>query len=223
MKLSLKGQLEIAEHEGIVPAPYLDSVGVWTFGIGHTAAAGGPDPAKMPRAMPTKGPALDKAVVRAVELFAEDVVKYEARVNAAIKVPLKQHEFDALVSFDFNTGGIHRAKLTRAINAGDPNAARHFMGWLRPPEIRKRRTAEMRLFQTGNYDANGDSIPIWKTNGKGKLRGVIDTMSGARLADLLRKADAPFVAVDTPQPGTSAGGFWAALGALLITLFRRNR
>tara|TARA_R110002153_G_scaffold90185_1_gene220460 strand:+ start:590 stop:1249 length:660 start_codon:yes stop_codon:yes gene_type:complete len=175
MKVSTRGILEIAEHEGIVPAPYYDSVGVLTYGIGHTKNAGGPDPAKMSLAMPAD---IDKEIDKALKLFAQDVVKYEKRVNVAIYVPLAQHEFDALVSFDLNTGGIHRAKLTKAINAHDPDAKRHFMGWLRPPELRKRRTAEMDLFHTGDYDANGDRIPVWKTNGKGKLIGQLRTMSG---------------------------------------------
>lgn len=190
MKLSDRGLLEIAEHEGIVPAPYKDSVGVWTFGIGHTAAAGGLDPRQMERAMPS-GASLQSAIDRAIAIFKEDVEKYAARVNDAIKVPLKQHEFDALVSFDFNTGGIHRAKLTEAINSGSPDAARHFMGWLRPPEIRKRRTSEMRLFETGNYDANGDDIPIWRTDSQGRLRGVLRTMNGADLVERMGVKPAP--------------------------------
>jgi lysozyme len=200
MRVSDKGLLEIAEHEGIVPAPYRDSLGVWTFGVGHTAAAGGLDPQEMNGAMPT-GAALEKAIDRAIEIFREDVRKYEDRVNDAIKVPLQQHEFDALVSFDFNTGGIYRAKLTQAINAGDHNAARHFMGWLRPPEIRKRRTAEMRLFQYGDYDANGDQIPIWKTNGKGKLVGILYTISGA---ELLLRMKGP-VRPDVPRDRVPVG------------------
>jgi lysozyme len=181
MKVSDKGLLEIAEHEGVVPAPYLDSVGVLTYGIGHTKNAGGIDPASMSLAMPTD---IERAIDHALEVFRTDVASYEARVNAAIKVPLSQFEFDALVSFDFNTGGIHRAKLSKRINAGDPDAAGSFMGWLRPPEIRKRRTAEMDLFVTGDYDANGDKIPIWKTNGNGKLAGRMGTMSGA---DVLKR------------------------------------
>ena len=39
-----------AEHEGIVPAPYRDSTGLWTYGIGHTAAAGAPGPSTRPSA-----------------------------------------------------------------------------------------------------------------------------------------------------------------------------
>jgi lysozyme len=178
MKVSDKGLLEIAEHEGIVPAPYRDSVGVLTYGIGHTKNAGGIDPATIGLEMPAD---IEAAIDHALEVFRADVKSYEARVDVAIKIPLEQHEFDALVSFDFNTGGIHRAKLTKRINAGDPDAADSFMGWLRPPEIRKRRTAEMDLFATGDYDANGDKIPIWKTDGNGKLIGQLRTMSGSEV------------------------------------------
>jgi lysozyme len=197
MRVSDKGLVEIAEHEGIVPAPYRDSVGVWTYGVGHTAAAGGLDPREMNSAMPT-GAALDAAVDRALELFKVDLGKYEKRVNDAIKVPLLQHEFDALVSFDFNTGGIYRAKLTAAINAGDKSGA-GFMGWLSPPEIRKRRTAEMNLFKTGDYDANGNTVPIWKTNGAGKLIGLHGSMSGSELLLRLRGSVQPDMAVTVPD------------------------
>lgn len=188
MKTSLEGILEIAEHEGIVPAPYKDSAGVWTFGIGHTAAAGGLDPQEMNGAMPEGAYALDNAIQRAVELFQRDLKSYEARVNKAIKMPLTQYQFDALVSFDFNTGGIHRAKLTKQINAGNMSGD-GFMGWLRPVEIKKRRAAEQRLFRTGDYDHNGDLIPIWQTNSKGRLNGLLRTMRGSELIARMQKSD----------------------------------
>jgi lysozyme len=194
MKVSDKGLLEICEHEGIVPAPYYDSVRVLTYGIGHTANAGGIDPASMSLAMPAD---IEGAIDHALALFRTDVAKYETRVNSAIKVPLSQFEFDALVSFDLNTGGIYRAKLTKRINAADPDAYGSFMGWLRPPEIRKRRTAEMDLFTTGDYDANGDKIPVWKTNGKGKLIGQLRTMSGADVLKRMGPKAAPTTAPAT--------------------------
>ena len=184
MRLSDKGLLEIAEHEGIVPAPYLDSVGVWTFGIGHTKAAGGVDPRQMARGMPED---LDAAIDKALDVFREDIAKYERRVNDAIRVPLEQHEFDALVSFDFNTGGIYRAKLTEAINNKQRDASKHFYGWLRPPEIRKRREAEARLFETGDYDANGDLIPVWRVDAKGNLRGQIKALRGSQVLERMQR------------------------------------
>ena len=57
--------------------------------------------------------------------------RYEAAVLRAVKVPLEPHEFDALVSFHYNTGGIAKAALTRHLNAGDrAAAATAFMAWL---------------------------------------------------------------------------------------------
>lgn len=220
MKLSDKGILEIAEHEGIVPAPYRDSVGVWTFGIGHTAAAGGLDPQEMNGAMPAD---IDAAIDRALAIFRADVVKYEDRVNAAIRVPLKQHEFDALVSFDFNTGGIGRARLTHAINDGDPDAARHFMGWLRPPEIRKRRTAEMNLFRTGNYDANGSSIPVWKTNGAGRLAGILKTIDGTDVLRRMGRVPSPDHVFQQGGAGKAPEGGLTGFLRLLAGLFGEKR
>lgn len=216
MRTSPKGIVEIAEHEGIVPAPYRDSVGVMTFGVGHTAAAGGLDPREMNSAMPT-GVALDKAVDRALMLFRDDLVKYEARVNGAIKVPLKQHEFDALVSWDFNTGGATwrspaglPPQLVRQINAGDKSGA-GFMGWLKPPEIRKRRTAEQRLFKTGDYDHNGTMVPIWGTNGAGRLTKIIGQMDGHELLRRMGRPDVPL--------GREAPNKLAAFFMLLAKLF----
>lgn len=179
MRVSSAGLASLALHEGIVPYPYLDSVGVWTVGIGHTAAAGGIDPAKLPR-----GEALP--IERVIAIFAADIAKFEKRVNDAVKVPLAQHEFDALVSFDFNTGGIHRANLTKALNASDRGgAATGFMGWLRPPEIRKRREAERDLFAKGEY-ARGD-IPVWRADANGKLRGVERTIPTHEVLALLHR------------------------------------
>ena len=211
MKVSDKGVVEIAEHEGIVPAPYRDSVGVVTFVVGHTAAAGGLDPAEMSGAMPT-GDLLTAAVDRAILLFRDDLEKYEERVNSAVNVPLKQHEFDALVSFDFNTGGIHRAKLTKAINAGDKSGA-GFMGWLKPPEIRKRRTAEMKLFQTGDYDANGSTVPIWGTDGALELTGIVGQVSGPSLIARMGRGS-----VSEPR---STGFDWAALLRFIMGIFKK--
>ena len=113
----------------------------------------------------------------------------------AIKVPLAQHQHDALVSFDLNTGGIYRARLTAAINAGDRDASRHFFGWLKPPEIRGRRTAEKALFETGAFDANGDRIAVWRTNGAGRLSGVLKNLSGA---ELLARLDGVSLPADLP-------------------------
>ena len=193
----------MASHEGLVVAPYKDVVGVWTYGVGHTSGAGSPDPSTMPMAMPMTSAAMADEVARAIKLFAEDLEKYEKRVRDAVKVSLSQHEFDALVSFDFNTGGIFKANLTKKLNAGDrAGAARGFMGWLRPEAIRGRRTAEMRLFQSGDYPNH--STPIYGTNGRGKLGGIIDSIQPDELLSVFGEARPQPAPAPVPQEAPTA-------------------
>lgn len=165
MHMTDRGLLALVRHEGLVPGPYLDVAGVWTFGIGHTAAAGPPDPARMPRGMPAD---LDAGIREAFKVFRTDLAAYEAAVRQAVTVPLAPHEFDALVSFHYNTGGIARAALTKHLNAGNRTAAAEaFMGWLKPAAIRSRREAERDLFRHARYPAG--TIPVWAVDRNGKV------------------------------------------------------
>lgn len=193
MQLSPMGLLEIAEHEGVVLGPYLDSVGYWTYGVGHTASAGPPDSSDMPR-VDTRNwsdERVEQQLVHALKVFDADLEKFETRVRKYITSPLHQYEFDALVSFDFNTGGLRYkrkgryvyAKLTDAINADDMSGDQ-FMGWVKPKEIIGRRKSEQALFRTGDYAANGTTIPLYDALGDGRIRrrGTID---GTRLQELM--------------------------------------
>lgn len=193
MQTTDRGLLALIRHEGVVPGPYLDVKDVWTFGIGHTAAAGPPDPARMPRGMPAD---LDAGIREAFRLFRTDLAAYEAEVLRAVKVPLKTHEFDALVSFHYNTGGIAKAALTRHLNAGNRAAATAaFMGWLRPAAIRPRREAERDLFAKGIYPTG--AIPVWSVDRRGRVdfSRPVRRLSEAEALALLRPTGTP-----TPPP-----------------------
>jgi GH24 family phage-related lysozyme (muramidase) len=63
--------------------------------------------------------------------FAEDMARYVADVAAAIgNAPTTQSQFDALVSFHYNTGAIRSATLTKRHKAGDfAGAEEAFMWW----------------------------------------------------------------------------------------------
>lgn len=146
--MSEKGLKALTEFEGVVLVPYKDSVGVWTIGVGHTKAAGPPDPQEL------RG--LQVTYEEALSILKRDIRKYEADVNKALTIPVKQHEFDALVSFHYNTGAIKKATLTKRLNAGDRDgAARGFLNWTRAGNNKNallyRRTAEMEMFENGNY------------------------------------------------------------------------
>ncbi|GHE05467.1 hypothetical protein GCM10008024_36400 [Allgaiera indica] len=181
MRMSDAGLLATAHFEGLVLAPYRDSGGVLTWGIGHTAAAGGIDPVKVDLAMPSDE---GRALRRILAQFRADLAICETRVNRAVTVALEQHAFDALVDFDFNTGGIYRAMLTRAINARADNPSRHFLGWLKPPEIRDRREAEIAMFDHADYGTA--PIPVYRTDGKGGLGPVLRRMERDALMAQLR-------------------------------------
>lgn len=63
--------------------------------------------------------------------LARDLARYAAEVTEAIgDAPTTQAQFDALVSFHYNTGAIRRATLTRRHVAGDhAGAAAEFARW----------------------------------------------------------------------------------------------
>ena len=219
MQTTDRGLLALVRHEGVVPAPYLDVKRVWTFGVGHTAAAGAPDPARMPRGMPAD---LDAGLAEAFRLFRADLARYEAEVLRAVTVPLAGHEFDALVSFHYNTGAIARAALTRALNAGDRAAAgAGFMNWLRPAALRPRREAERDLFLHGRYPEG--SIPVWAADANGRVDFArpVRRLGEPEALALLRP---PPIVAPTPQPPAAARppGLLAALLAALTAAFQRS-
>jgi lysozyme len=219
MRTSIKGLVAIAKSEGIVPAPYLDPVGVWTFGIGHTAMSGAPDPAKMERGMPDD---VDAAIRYAVSLFQKHIQKYEQEVARAVKVPLQQHEFDALVSFHFNTGAIFKASATDALNRDDrEDAARRLTlynkgrvnGQLVQLEgLVRRREEERRMFLFGDYPTEG--ITIWKVNANNKYSQALRIMSPDEMEELL--ADHPADAFFAPDAQEAM-----SLIERLFSLFKR--
>lgn len=141
MKASAAGLKFIADHEGVVTRAYKDSVGVWTIGVGHTAARGHP--------IPKAGMKITREA--AMDIFARDIAFFERRVAEAMP-GAKQHEFDAGLSFDFNTGRIHDATWVKRWRAGDKKgAAEAFMWFRKPPEITRRRREELELLLYGKY------------------------------------------------------------------------
>ena len=206
MKTSDAGIFALALHEGIVPGPYRDSVGVWTYGLGHTLGAGYPDPAKMRRGMPSN---LDATLRDVFDLFRHDLPKYEAGVNRAVKVPITQAQFDALVSFHYNTGAIGKASLVKRLNAGDlAGAAAGFMAWKKPPEIIERRKAEQALFAKGVYpkglvtvwQVSNSGRVIWKPARRLNMPQVLELLRGAHVSETPVSVTRPAPHVNAAQP-----------------------
>lgn len=174
MKTSPQGIADIISHEAIVLTPYLDAANppVWTIGVGHTKMAGGLNPETFTGRM---------TLEQALKLLERDLAKFEKRVNSAFTRPLKQHEFDAAVSFDFNTGAIDRATWVKAFNAGNRVlAVKQIMNWVKPKSLRGRRLSEQLLFDRGTYSNNGTAkvyvasaagAVLWKQGRVVKLAG----------------------------------------------------
>ncbi len=205
MRTSPEGMAAIASSEGIVPAVYLDSVGVETFGIGVTHwAIGKKAMADLPRVVPSD---VDAMVDHALDLFLKVLPKYEEPVRSAVRVPLHQHEFDALVHFTYNVGGpnFQKSKLLQNINAGRYESAGKsgFHGWLKPPELRGRRNRESDIFLKADYGTS--PIPVYGTNGRMRLGGRIKVIPRAQILAMIRDTGgtqraAPVVEQPRPAP-----------------------
>lgn len=120
----------------------------WTIGIGGTRYDG--------QGNVTPGQTITLA--RAVARFRETIEKkYAPGVRAAIRVPLLQAEFDALVSFHYNTGKVKTGTVDDKLNRGDRAAALATWRQYRLAAgrvmhgLELRRAAEIALFKTGVY------------------------------------------------------------------------
>lgn len=171
MHTSQKGLLALLHNEAVVLSPYKDSVGVWTIGAGVTEAA--VDPATWHELM-----AGDITIEDAFKLFRIVLRKYEADVNAAFTKPISQEQFDAAVSFHWNTGAIKRASWVKMYNVGRPmdDVANAMMQWIKPKALFARRRAEKLLFTKGEYP----SLDVHLYNAD--ANGVINWHSARKLA-----------------------------------------
>jgi GH24 family phage-related lysozyme (muramidase) len=111
----------------------------WTVGWGSTG--------------PEIGPGTVWTRAQCEERFARDLQRLADEVAEAIgQAPTAQHQFDALVSFHYNTGAIRRAALTRRHVAGDHAGAQsEFSRWVyndgrKMPGLVRRRAAEAALY-----------------------------------------------------------------------------
>lgn len=146
MKTSSSGIDMICSFEGKRLVAYDDGVGVWTIGFGTTVY---PNGVKVKR-----GDTCTDA--QAKQYMQHDLIKFEKAVNESVSVPLKQNQFDALVSLAYNIGASAFAKstLVRKLNASDyKGAAEQFERWnkgngkiMRGLSIR--REAERKLFMS---------------------------------------------------------------------------
>lgn len=113
----------------------------WEIGFGHTSAAG---PPRVIQGMTITAMLAD-------DILEHDLGSVEANIHVHARVPLNQNQFDALVSFDFNTGGLDRSSLLHAINNKLPVTEGLFTAWSHASGhfvqgLFNRRVAEWKMF-----------------------------------------------------------------------------
>src|SRR5580698_5602699 len=166
MQLSTNGFKLIKTFEGLSLSAYRDAAGVWTIGYGSTRYHDG---------IAVKPGDRLAGEVQADALFQNTLGQYEEAVNRLVKVPLSQNQFDALVSFTYNTGTGALEESTLLVKLNEKNyteAAAHFLAWdkINDPKTGKkvicdtlvqRRREESRLFLTPDAAA-ATATPLTK-------------------------------------------------------------
>jgi lysozyme len=182
--------------------PYLCPAGVLTIGWGHTNHH---DP-KFTRDAVWSRQQCDDAL-------RGDLVGFEKHVLKHVKVSLAQHEFDALVSWAYNTGGPASAGVWRALNGAR----------------RRDITAELAKWTKGGGKVLGGLVRRRKAEGllfDGKIDQALKVAGAPRSTKSLdKRAAAAPVSIPPPpdveptSPAPPKRGWLAAI----VTLFRKAR
>lgn len=108
----------LKQWEGSRSKVYRDSAGLLTIGVGHLLIRSELSSGKIViNGVPVKyaDGLTDQQIL---ELLAQDVFPAQRSADDAVKVPLNQNQFDALVSFAFNVGvrAFESSSLLRLLN-----------------------------------------------------------------------------------------------------------
>lgn len=222
MQVSEKGLNLIKAHEGLRLNAYLCPANVWTIGYGHTSAAGEPTV--------VRGMKITRD--EAERILRKDLFRFETAVTRAVKVPLSQNQFDALVSFAFNVGAGAFAKstLVRRLNEGRyDEVPRQLMRWTRGggrelPGLVNRRRDEAALWRSVDVGKTGGRADVGEVEPPKPPKTMAQSKTGAAaLATGVVGAIAPIneairAARDTAEgvSGLAAAGPWVLLAVVII-------
>ena len=107
----------IKHHEGVRNRPYRCPANLWTVGVGHLIGDGKSLPDSWNRTF-------TEAEIDGI--LKSDLRRFELGVHKMLpNVPLRQHEFDAIISFCFNLGlgCFQRSTIRQALLRGDKTQA----------------------------------------------------------------------------------------------------
>lgn len=152
MTIGTNGLNLIKSFEGFEPRPYIDAVGVPTIGYGTTIYPSG-----------RKVKIGDKPITEetAILYLMHDCEKFEKEVRNALKNPVNQNQFDALVSLTYNIGAtaFKGSTVLKRVNANpaDKTIKDAFLMWVKGTVngkkvtlkgLVRRREAEAKLYFT---------------------------------------------------------------------------
>lgn len=159
MQTSAKGRADLKLHEGEVLKAYRCPANILTIGVGLTSASG---VVKVKPGMVITREESDRLLSLALNR------NYEPRVEKAMQIswngkvrPPAQHEFDGGVSFDFNTGAIHKASWVKGFRIQDwVKVEKGLKLWNKGggkvlPGLVRRREAEYQMMRFGRYASEG--------------------------------------------------------------------
>jgi len=189
VRISESGIDLIKRFEGLELEAYQDIAGVWTIGYGHT----GPEVAA----------GMQISERDADALLRKDLRPREQAVAGAVRVPLNQNEFDALVSFVYNVGvaALSGSTALKRLNRGDRIGAADALTWWNKATLggvlrevlglTRRRAVERALFLTPTefssvrhpeqFEENTRATPIEEAPRRGNV-AESRTVQGATIA-----------------------------------------
>ncbi len=179
-KISARTALELICHEAIVLEAYKDSVGVWTWSVGLTDAAGIDVRAYRDNPQPIK-----VCLAAYIDLLTKNYLP--AVLDAFDGIDLTDEQLAGALSFHYNTGAIGRATWVQSFKDGRTAAARNeIMNWSQPKEIVGRRAKERDLFFDGHWCGDGKAIvysvkkpsyrPDWGNAKRVDVRPIIEEL-----------------------------------------------
>lgn len=187
MQTSAEGRADLKLHEGEVLKAYLCPANRWTIGVGLTSASG---VIKVVPGMIISSEESDRLLTLALQK------NYEPGVVRAMP-GARQHEFDAGVSFHFNTGAIGKATWVKRWRSKAAAALikAGLMAWTKGggrvlPGLKRRREAEAAMLLEGRY-SSARPLVLSKTTRQGSALArwgvAVDGDEIGRIRDGFRK------------------------------------
>lgn len=208
MQTSAKGVAFLERHEGVVLRAYRCPAGVWTIGAGLTAASG--------VVKPFAGMAISRA--EATRLLQDALRRNYEPAVARVMPGAKENEFDAGVSFHFNTGAIGRASwVKRWLDRDWAGVAAGLKAWNKGggkvlPGLVRRRIDEFELMRRADY---GLSAPV-------RPHAPAETHYAARIAAPVTAAEVPAIRAALDALGYAVGLDPDTIRAGAVMQFQRD-